>query len=133
MTAGVVMQQERVLVTQRKKEELRGLLWEFPGGKVGEGEDPRKALQRELMEELDIDVDVGLPLEVVFHVYPEYPILLLAFWCHLRQGVPKPLGCHDFRWVTSDELKRLSLAPADEPIRECILRSGKVMERSSSL
>ncbi len=121
VAAGVMIQQERVLVTQRKKESIRGLLWEFPGGKVREGEDPRKALRRELMEELDIEVEVGKPLEVVFYVYPEYPVLLLAFWCHLQQGIPKPLGCQDLRWVPYEELNLLPIAPADEPIRQHLL------------
>ena len=96
----------------------RGLLWEFPGGKVKEGEDPREALRRELKEELDVDVEVGKILEVVFHIYPEYPILLLTYYCRIKKGVPKPIGCHDLRWVSLEELNELAMPPADEPIRK---------------
>lgn len=93
------------------------MLWEFPGGKVREGEDPRKALQRELREELEIEVEVGEILETVFHIYPEHPILLLAYRCRIKGGIPKPIGCRDFRWVGLKELKELAMPPADDPIR----------------
>lgn len=126
VTAGVMIQQQKVLVTQRKKEAIRGLLWEFPGGKVKDDEDPRRALRRELMEELDIEVEVQKPLEVVFHVYPEYPILLLAFWCHIQKGIPKPVGCHDLRWVPYEELGRLPMSPADEPVRKHLFHCAKL-------
>lgn len=116
VTAGVIIEKKKVLVTQRMEGAPRGLLWEFPGGKVKEGEDPRKALQRELKEELDIDVEVGKILEAVFHTYPEYPILLLTYRCRIKKGVPKPIGCHDLRWVSLEELNRLAMPPADEPI-----------------
>jgi 8-oxo-dGTP diphosphatase len=118
VTAGVIIEKKKVLVAQRMEGALRGLLWEFPGGKVKEGEDPREALRRELKEELDVDVEVGKILEVVFHTYPEYPILLLTYHCRIKKGVPKPIGCHDLRWVSLEELNELAMPPADEPIRK---------------
>jgi 8-oxo-dGTP diphosphatase len=117
VTAGVIIEKKKVLVAQRMEGALRGLLWEFPGGKVKEGEDPREALRRELKEELDVDVEVGKILEVIFHPYPEYPILLLTYHCRIKKGVPKPIGCHDLRWVSLEELNELAMPPADEPIR----------------
>jgi 8-oxo-dGTP diphosphatase len=125
VTAGVIIEKKKVLVAQRMKGGPRGLLWEFPGGKVKEGEDPREALRRELKEELGVDVDVGKILEVVFHIYPEYPILLLAYYCRIKKGVPKPIGCHDLQWVSLEELTRLAMSPADEPIRICLGSSGE--------
>ena len=118
VTAGVIIEKKKGLVAQRMEGAPRGLLWEFPGGKVKEGEDPRKALRRELKEELDVDVEVGKILEVVFHTYPEYPILLLTYHCQIKKGVPKPIGCHDLRWVSLEELNELAMPPADEPIRK---------------
>ena len=118
VTAGVIIAKKKVLVAQRMEGAPRGLLWEFPGGKVKEGEDPRKALRRELKEELDVDVEVGKILEVIFHPYPEYPILLLTYHCQIKKGVPKPIGCHDFQWVSFEELNKLAMPPADEPIRK---------------
>lgn len=117
VTAGVIVEQGKVLVTQRKEDAPDGLLWEFPGGKVMEGEEPRQALKRELKEELEIEVEVGKIFEVTFHTYPQHPILLLAYRCRIEKGIPKPLGCHDLRWVGLRELKSLSMPPADSPIR----------------
>lgn len=125
VTAGVIIEKKKALVAQRKKRALRGLLWEFPGGKVKEGEDPRRALQRELKEELDVDVEVEKILEAVFHTYPEYPILLLAYRCRIKRGTPRPMGCHDLRWVCLAELNKLPMPPADEPIRIRLNRPGE--------
>jgi len=117
VTAGVIVEQGKVLVTQRKEDSPHGLLWEFPGGKVEEGEEPREALRRELKEELDIEAEVGMIFEVVFHLYPKHPILLLTYHCRREKGVLKPLGCHGLRWVSPRELKELVMPPADDPIR----------------
>jgi 8-oxo-dGTP diphosphatase len=124
VAAGVMVENQRVLVTQRTEGASHGLLWEFPGGKVGDGEDPREAIRRELKEELDVEVEVGEILEVIFHSYPEYPILLLVYQCRLKKGVPKLIGCRDLRWVSPEELKELSMPPADEPIRNRLCSPG---------
>jgi len=117
VTAAVIIQKGKVLVTQRKEGSPQGLLWEFPGGKVNEAEDPKAALKRELKEELSIEVEVERIFEVVFHLYPEYPILLLAYECQIKKGDPEPIGCQNLQWVHFEELKGLSMPPADEPIR----------------
>ncbi len=118
VTAALISESGRILVTQRKKGVHQGLLWEFPGGKVKEGEDPREALRRELQEELDVESEVGMIFDAVFYSYPEYPILLLVYRCRIDQGAPKPIGCHDLRWVAFDELFELPMPPADDPIRK---------------
>ncbi len=105
VTAALTIEQGKLLVTQRKKDSSRGLLWEFPGGKVEEGEDPRGALRRELKEELDVEVEVGGLFDAVFYFYPESPILLLVYRCRVEKGSLKPIGCHDLRWVTLRELE----------------------------
>ncbi len=83
-----------------------------------EGEEPRGALQRELREELDVEVRVGRLFDAEFHSYPEYPILLLVYRCWVEKGSLKPIGCHDLRWVTLRELETLAMPPADDPIRK---------------
>jgi 8-oxo-dGTP diphosphatase len=123
VTAGVIIEQRKVLVTQRKENSSHGLLWEFPGGKVEEGEEPRKALRRELKEELGIEVEVGKIFEAVFYSYPNYPILLLAYHCRVEKGIPKPVGCQDLRWIEFRELERLAMPPADDPIRRHLCSS----------
>jgi 8-oxo-dGTP diphosphatase len=117
VTAALIIEQGRILVTQRRQDASHGLLWEFPGGKVEEGEDPRKALRRELKEELDVKVEVGMLFNVVFYFYPEYPILLLVFRCRVEKGSLKPIGCHALRWVILKELEEMAMPPADDPIR----------------
>jgi len=123
VTAGVIVEQGKILVTQRREDSPHGLLWEFPGGKVKEGEEPRKALRRELKEELDIEAEVGMIGEAVFHTDPEHPILLLTYHCRIEKGTPKRIGCHDLRWVNPDELEKLDMPPADDPIRKRLCSS----------
>jgi 8-oxo-dGTP diphosphatase len=118
VTAALIIEQGKILVTQRKKDSSHGLLWEFPGGKVKEGEEPRGALRRELKEELDVEVEVGMIFDAVFYSYPEYPILLLVYRCRIEKGSLKPIGCHDLRWVNLRELETLAMPPADDPIRK---------------
>jgi 8-oxo-dGTP diphosphatase len=124
VTAALVIEQGKILVTQRKKNSSQGLLWEFPGGKVKEGEEPREALRRELKEELDVEVKVGMIFDAVFYSYPEYPILLLVYRCWIEKGFPKPIGCHDLRWVNLQELEKLPMPPADDPIRKHLSSSS---------
>jgi 8-oxo-dGTP diphosphatase len=114
----MTIEQGKLLVTQRKKDASHGLLWEFPGGKVEDGEDPREALRRELMEELDVEVEVGRLFDAVFYFYPEFPILLLVYRCRVEKGSLKPIGCHRLRWVTLKELEALAMPPADDPVRK---------------
>ncbi len=123
VTAALIIEEGKILVTQRKKDSLRGLLWEFPGGKVKEGEEPREALRRELMEELDVEAEVGMIFDAAFHSYPEYPILLLVYRCLIHKGSPKPIGCRDLRWVTPGEMEKLAMPPADDPVRRRLLSS----------
>jgi len=125
VTAALTIEQGKLLVTQRRKDSSHGLLWEFPGGKVEDGEDPRGALRRELKEELDVEVEVGGLFDAVFYSYPEYPILLLVYRCRVEKGSLKPIGCHDLRWVTLRELETLVMPSADDPIRKHLISSEK--------
>lgn len=125
VTAALIIEQGKILVTQRKKDSSHGLLWEFPGGKVKEREEPREALGRELKEELDVEVEVGMLFDAVFHSYPEYPILLLVYRCRIVKGSLKPIGCHDLRWVSLREVEKLAMPPADDPIRKHLSSSEK--------
>ncbi len=118
VTAGLILQDGKLLVTQRREDSSHGLLWEFPGGKMEEGEGPKEALQRELREELGIEVKVKRIFEVVFCKDPIYPILLLAYWCSLEKGSPQPIGCKDLQWVSLQELRGLPMPPADQSLRD---------------
>jgi len=97
-----------------------------------EGEEPREALRRELKEELDIEVEVGKIFDAVFDPGSSHPILLLAYHCRIERGILKPLECEDLRWVDVDELERLAMPPADDPIRKrlCSLEKSSLLRRS---
>ena len=125
VVAGVVRRGERVLLTRRPEASHLGGYWEFPGGKVEPGEDPRAALRRELREECGLDVEVGRALEVVFHRYPERAVLLLFFQCRCLDERPvRHLGVTDHRWVAPQELGAFRLPPANAPVVE-LLRAGR--------
>ena len=121
VTSGLMTEGKRILLSQRREEDEQGLLWEFPGGQVEEGEEPRQALVRELREELEVEVEVGALFDAVFYPYPGRAVLLLVYRCRIRAGSPRPRGCRDLRWVAREELGSLAMPPADEPIRHRLL------------
>jgi len=130
VSAALIIERGKILITQRKEGASLGLLWEFPGGKIEECEEPRQALQRELQEELGIEVKVGPFFGASFYPYPECPVLLLVYSCSVKKGVPRPLKSRDLRWVSFDELKELTMPPADEPIRRQLSSLGETRPSS---
>jgi 8-oxo-dGTP diphosphatase len=117
VSAAIVIEDGRVLVTQRKTGSHLAGAWEFPGGKVEAGEDPRQALRRELREELGIDVHVGEIVDVTFHRYDEADkcVLLLFFEATRDTGSPEPraLDVAAFRWAVTRDLDPAAFPPAD--------------------
>lgn len=115
VVAGVIVEGARVLLSQRKSGTHLAGAWEFPGGKVEPGEDPRDALARELNEELGIDVDVGDPLEITLHRYETKSVLLLFFAATRRAGSaePRAIDVAAVRWASVDELRDEEFPPAD--------------------
>lgn len=113
VSAGVVFRQGLLLITQRRPEDHLGGLWEFPGGKRQPEESFEDCLTRELMEELGIEVEIGELLETLTHEYPEKPVRLKFFRCAWRRHEPRALGCHDFAWVSREQLSRYSFPAAD--------------------
>jgi 8-oxo-dGTP diphosphatase len=130
VSAAVVVEGDRVLLSQRKRGTHLAGAWEFPGGKVEPGEDPRAALARELEEELGITCDVGAVVEVTYHRYPEKAVLLLFFEASRRAGSPEPraVDVADVRWAAADELRDEDFPPADVAVlarvRELLYRAA---------
>ena len=118
VAAAVVIEGGRVLLTQRKVGTHLAGAWEFPGGKVKAGEDPRHALVRELEEELGIETVVGEVMEATFHRYPERSVLLLFYETERvpRSPEPRALDVAAFRWAHGRELDEASFPPADVAI-----------------
>ena len=113
VSAGLVFQGGRLLITQRPLDKHLGGLWEFPGGKLEPEESFQECLVRELKEELGIEVLVGSMLAAVEHAYPEKLVRIQFYRCRLKAGTPVALECADFEWVRADELDGFVFPPAD--------------------
>ena len=118
VTAAVIIRNEKVLITRRAADEKHAGWWEFPGGKVEDGESPEVCLRRELMEELGVDALIGdLLAESVFR-YETGAIRLLAYRAEIITGEIH-LSVHDeCQWVSAEDLLQFKLLPADRPIAE---------------
>jgi mutator protein MutT len=117
VVAGLIADGERVLITQRRADQPLGLYWEFPGGKIEDGEAPEVALARELLEEIGAAVDIGPIWDVLFHRYPDFDLLMLVYRCQLRPGeVSHAVEVADLAWCLPEELAAYSILPADAPL-----------------
>ncbi len=120
VAAAVLIEDGRVLVTQRKAGTHLAGAWEFPGGKVLPGEDPRHALRRELAEELGIEAQVGEIVDVTFHAYEDAAkaVLLMFFEAFRAPGSAPPtaLDVAAFAWATAESLDPAQFPPADGPV-----------------
>jgi 8-oxo-dGTP diphosphatase len=120
----------RVLLQQRAPGRAMAGLWEFPGGKVDEGELPEAALARELEEELGIKVAAGDLAPACFASAPlgECHMILLLYLCRRWQGEPRPLDASALRWETPSAMRALAMPPADAPLvdlLETLMESGR--------
>ena len=113
VAAAVVIREGRVLLTRRAEGQHLAGMWEFPGGKLEQGESPEETLVRECREECGIEVEVAEFLEVTHHRYPEKDVLLLFYRCGLRAGEVRHLHVADHAWVAPPELDRYPMPPAD--------------------
>jgi 8-oxo-dGTP diphosphatase len=108
----------RVLVAERPAGKPMAGFYEFPGGKLQDGETPERCLIRELREELDIDTETSClaPLSFVSHGYESFHLLMPLYVCRVWRGEPRPREGQGLRWVRPRELRDLPLLPADRPL-----------------
>ena len=108
----------RVLLAQRPAGKPMAGLWEFPGGKVENGERPEDSLIRELKEELGIVVRKAClaPLTFASHAYPEFHLLMPLFVCRRWDGTVTPREGQRLAWVRPNRLREYPMPPADEPL-----------------
>ncbi|MEM7676014.1 MAG: NUDIX domain-containing protein, partial [Myxococcota bacterium] len=101
------------------------LLWEFPGGRVEDGEGDQEALARELAEEMDVKIEVGDPAVAVTHEYEAYVIDFRVYRCRLLTALNdiKKIGVHDFRMVQPSELDDYEFPGADQATIDALLAS----------
>jgi len=108
----------RILLAQRPEGKSMAGLWEFPGGKVEQGETPEAALVRELHEELGIETwDSCLaPLTFASHSYPDFHLLMPLFACRKWEGIAQAKEGQTLAWVRSRDLRDYPMPPADLPL-----------------
>lgn len=119
-TAAIILDESRVLLTRRKEGQKLAGYWEFPGGKVEEGETLQSCLEREILEELSLTVHVGDILTSSYYKYEHGSFSLVALYATIVTG-DILLSVHDkVEWVSILNLLNYQLAPADIPIAEVL-------------
>ncbi len=119
--AVIYNQQGRILIDRRLPQGAFGGLWEFPGGKIELGETVEECIQREIFEELGIEISVGDRLITLEHTYSHFRVTLYVHECDYRGGEPQPLACEQILWVLPEELPQFSFPSANRQIIEKVL------------
>jgi len=122
VTAAVIWKDGKVLLAQRPDSGLLGGLWEFPGGKVEQGESFEDGLKREIREELAAEISVGEPFGVYRHAYTHFKVTLHAFTCRLLDGEqPEPVEANQLVWARPADLDNFPMGKIDRQIARRII------------
>lgn len=123
VVGALIVQEGRYLLTQRPANAVLPLLWEFPGGRVEQGETDEEALSRELGELMGVRVTVGRQVLRVRHSYEDYDIDFRVYDCTLEPGEIRHLRVRDHRWVPEEELESVSFPAADKKTLDLLLKT----------
>ena len=124
VVAAVIERDGRYLITQRRPTAVLPLLWEFPGGRVEDGETDAAALKREVRHRLGVEIEAGQLISFVSHPYERYVVDLYLYECRIQSGELEPLAVNAFKWVTSAEFDQYPFTPADEASMNKLLDVG---------
>jgi mutator protein MutT len=116
VSAALIFENGKLLITQRLANAHLGGFWEFPGGKREADETFEQCLVREIREELGIDISVGKLFEEITHAYGEKTVRLKFFICQSLRGEPQTLGCAAFKWIGRSELSDFEFPDADSQL-----------------
>lgn len=116
VTAGLIRNNGKVLISQRPLEKMFGGLWEFPGGKLQDGETLEQCLVREIKEELNIEIRILEKLVSIIHCDDHLQITLHVFLCDFLGGELECREAHDFKWVDFSELNDYELTRPDQAV-----------------
>lgn len=122
VVAAVIRDGNKVFATARGYGEHKGG-WEFPGGKMEEGETPEEALRREILEELDTEIMVGERIDTIEYDYPAFHLSMDCFWAEIVSGNLILKEHEDAKWLSKEELDSVKWLPADLELIEKV-RSG---------
>jgi mutator protein MutT len=111
----------KILIDKRKSTGAMGGLWEFPGGKIEPDETVSECIEREIREELGIEIRVGEELTTIEHTYDTFKVTLFVYHCYHRSGIPQPLECEEIRWVLVEELSEYTFPAANVAIIKLLL------------
>lgn len=112
VVAAIIREDDHIFATARGYGEFKGQ-WEFPGGKVEDGESPQEALIREIKEELDIVINVGALIDTVEYDYPAFHLSMDCFWCEMVSGDLRLKEAEEAKWLTRENLYSVQWLPAD--------------------
>ena len=132
VAAGVLFRSGKLLITKRKKGSHLGGYWEFPGGKRERGETFQQCLQRELKEEIGVEVTVDECLHVKSHQYPEKLVYIEFFLCLAAKGDPHPLDCQEIKWIKKKELNKYEFPEADLELLQILAVRPKLWSPSGN-
>lgn len=121
VVAALIEKDGSVLLCQRNSDDHYGGLWEFPGGAIERGETPQKAIEREIKEELDIDVQALEKVETFFDEDPGLKITVFLYRCSILGGTLSAKECQAFGFFTINQMKKLNLAPVDLKIAQYLI------------
>lgn len=117
VVAAIILEDEKVFATQRGYGEFKDG-WEFPGGKMEQGETPKQALKREIREELDVEIEVGELLDTVEYDYPSFHLTMHCFLCAIKSGELVLKEHEAAKWLTRESLDSVDWLPADRGLVE---------------
>ncbi len=116
VTAAILVKAGRILIARRPAGDRLAGYWEFPGGKLEDGETARACLRRELYEEFGIQTRIGQFFAQTEHHYDHLAIRLLVFLAEIESGDLHPCAHDAVQWVTPDQMNQFRFAPADRPV-----------------
>ncbi|UCF10407.1 MAG: A/G-specific adenine glycosylase [Candidatus Bipolaricaulota bacterium] len=129
VVAGIVWDREpqesgaKLLIAKRHEDDMLGGLWEFPGGRIEDGESHEEALARELCEELGIEVEIGECFMELDHAYTHFRVSLYVYECRHTHGRPRAIDCADWAWVLPEDLDGYAFPVADRRILDRLVAS----------
>ncbi|UCH80803.1 MAG: 8-oxo-dGTP diphosphatase MutT [Nitrospiraceae bacterium] len=124
VAAAIIEKDEKILIARRQKDDPLKDKWEFPGGKIQEGETPEQCLKREIREELDIEIAVGDLLYSTKYKYRHIAVELFFYRTVYCEGEVKLIEHRDIRWVEKRNLRNYDVPEANVPVLEILERGN---------